>query len=110
MPCTTGISIKPLAEEAVIDKQWLNEKKAWMIKSVEIEGDQLKVNLISGDIRMLIWGYKTKEFSNIEVKRVISLLGRTTHVEKLWRERLDELIIHREDMKLKKKRLKQKYF
>ena len=80
-----------------------------MINTVEIEEDQLKVNLISEDIRMLILGYKTNELSNIEVKRVISLLGRTTPVEKLWRERLVGLIIHREEMKLKKKkRIKQK--
>ena len=47
VPCTTGLSIKPLAEEVVVDKQWLLNKKAGMIKSVEEDGQDLKITLIT---------------------------------------------------------------
>ena len=74
--CTIGLSIKPHTEEVVIDKQWLHNKKAWMISLMEEDGKDLKIKLISGDTRKLIWNHTTHGFSNIELRRVISLLGR----------------------------------
>ena len=47
VPCTNSLSIKPLTEEGVVDKQWLQNKKAWMISSVEEDGENLKVKMIS---------------------------------------------------------------
>ena len=76
VPCTTGLSINPLAEEAIVDKQWLQNKKAWMINSIEEDGENLKIKLISGDTKMLIWNVNTNLFSNLELRRIISLLGR----------------------------------
>ena len=87
MPCTTGLSIKPLAEEVVIDKQWLKNKKSWMINSVEEDGDNMKIKFKSGDIRMLTLNITTNLFSNMELRRVISFLCRTTPSEKEWREK-----------------------
>ena len=72
VPCTTGLLIKPLAEEVVVDQQWLYNNKAWMISSVKEDGENLKVNLISGDIRVLTWNITTNIFSNVELRRVIS--------------------------------------
>ena len=82
VPCTTGLSIKPLVEKVVVDKQWLQNKKAWMIKSIEEDSDNLKIKLKSEDIRMLTWNITTHLFSNVEIRRVISLLGRITPSEK----------------------------
>ena len=106
--CTTGLSIKPLADEAVVDKQWLQNKKTWMISSVEEDGENLKVKLISGDIRMLNWNVNTNLFSNVELRRIIRLLVKTTPSEKDWREKLANLIIYREERKMKKNELSRK--
>ena len=108
VPCTTGLSITPLAEEAVVDKQWLQNKKAWMIKSVEEDGEDLKIMLISGDIKMLKWNVNTDLFSILELRRILSLLGKTTPSEKSWREKLANFIIYKEERKLKKKELSKK--
>ena len=108
MPCTTGLSINPLAEEAVVDKQWLQHKKSWMINSGEKDGENLKIKLISGDTNMLIWNVNTDLFSDIELRRIISLLGRTSPSEKNWRERLASFIIYKEEKKPKKKELSRK--
>ena len=108
MQCTTGLYVKPIGEEVVLDKQWLNNKKAWMISSVEIMSEELKIKYNSEDIRMLIWEYTTKKFSNIKLRRIISLLGKTSLEEKRCKEKLEELIVYREDKKLKKKELSKK--
>ena len=63
---------------------------------VEEDGENLKVKLISGDIRMLTWNITTNMFSNVELMRVIRLLGRTTPSEKEWGEKLANLIIYKE--------------
>ena len=65
VPCTSGLSIKPLAEEAVVDKQRLLNKKAWMIKSVEEDGEDLKITLITRDTKMLVWNVNTDLFLNL---------------------------------------------
>ena len=57
---------------------------------------------------MLIWEYTTKEFSNVELRIIISLLGKPSPEEKRWKERLTELIVYREDIKLKKKKMSKK--
>ena len=108
MQCTTGLLIKPLAEEVAVDKKWLQNKKAWMISYVEEDGENLKVKMISGDIRMLTWNVTANLFPNVELRKVISLLGITTPSEKDWREKLANLIIYREEMKLKKKEMSRK--
>ena len=108
VPCTFSHSINPLAEEAVVDKQWLQKKKDWMIKSVEEDDENMKIMLISGDIKMLIWNVNTDLFLISELRRIISLLGRTTPSEKNWRERLANFIIYKEERKLKKKELSRK--
>ena len=79
-----------------------------MINSVEEDGDNLKIKLKSGDIRMLTWNITTNLFSNVDLRRVMSLLGRTTLGEKEWRENLENLIIYRDKRKLKKKELSKK--
>ena len=79
-----------------------------MISSMEEDGENLKIKLISGDIRMLIWNFTTNEFSNIGLMRIISLLSKTSPKEKGWREKLAHLIIYREERKLKKKKLSKK--
>ena len=71
----TGLLITPLAEEAVVDKQWLQNKKAWVIKSIEEDGEVLKIMLISRDIKMLKWIVNTDRFSILELRRILSLLG-----------------------------------
>ena len=72
------------------------------------DGENLIVKMIYGDIRMLTWNVTTNLFSNVELRRVISLLGRTTPNEKEWREKLANLIIYREERTLKKKELSRK--
>ena len=79
-----------------------------MISSVEIADEELKIKLNSIDIRMLIWEYTTKKFSNVKLRRIISLLGKISPEEKRWREKLAELIVYREDIKLKKKEVSKK--
>ena len=79
-----------------------------MISYVEEDGENLKVKLIFEDIRMLTWNITTNLFSKVELRRVISLLGRTTPSEKEWKEKLANLIIYREERKLKKKKLSRK--
>ena len=53
-----------------------------MITSVEMMGEELKIKLNLIYIRMLVWKYNTKEFSNVELRRIISLLGKTSPAEK----------------------------
>ena len=76
-----------------------------MISSMEEDGENMKVRMIFGDIRMLTWNVNSSLFSNVELRKVISLLGRTTPNEKYWSEKLENLIIYREERKLKKKEL-----
>ena len=48
---------------------------------------------------MLVRNINTDLFSNMELRRIISLLGRTTPSEKNRRERLASLIVYKEKRK-----------
>ena len=83
-------------------------KKAWMINFVEEDGEDLKITLIRGETKMLVWNVNTDLFSILELRIILSILGKTTPSEKSWREKLANFIIYQEETKMKKKEMSKK--
>lgn len=80
-----GLPFIPLAEGALVNKIKVKQFKAQIITKMEIKKSRHTGYLGKWNYEKINFSKSTRDFSTHELRRMISLMGESSNMEKLWR-------------------------